>query len=144
VRSPLRTSSPLSLPLALGLAACAPTGSGATGGGGPAAAGAMDAGSASSSPAASGPEVVPALRRPTRRYFMSRTEDRCTVYFTDEDQISAPVAVPCPTQLANGERIRLAGKACLREGAADPAREVPVLCPDHLLLLEQTERARAR
>lgn len=90
------------------------------------------------------PEVTPAVRRPTRRYFMERLGGRCEVYFTDPDLVSARLEAPCPEQIASGERIRLAGKVCLREGAADPARDVPVLCPDHLLRLEHDERARGR
>ncbi len=92
---------------------------------------------------AAGPEVAPARRRPTRRYWMARSGDRCEVGFTDGARSSTPIEAPCPSQLASGERIRLAGKACVRESAADPAREVPVLCPDHVLMLERSERAHA-
>lgn len=128
------------LPLALGLAALA-TACGKVGDTSMAA----DASPATAQSASeSVPEVTAAVRRPTRRYFMARLGDRCEVYFTDAELVSAPLEAPCPDPIASGERIRLAGKVCLREGAADPARDVPVLCPDHLLRIEHDERARSR
>jgi hypothetical protein len=95
----------------------------------------------SSSPPA---DDAPSARRPTRRYRMTRVDDRCEVGFTDDRVASKPIVVPCPGQIANGERIRLAGKVCLRESPGDASREVPVLCPDHLLVLERAEREKAR
>ena len=47
---------------------------------------------------------------------------------------------PCPLDLQVGERIRIAGKTCLRE-SGDPARVLPVVCPDPLTNLEKRDLA---
>lgn len=125
-------------PLALGLVVVA-----ACGRGEPAARdGAPEPSAAATADA--GPDVAPAVRRPTRRYLMTRDGDRCLIGFDDGPVASPRTDVPCPGQLASGERIRMTGKACLRESPADPARDMPVLCPDHLLVLERVEREKAR
>src|SRR5690242_10763857 len=55
-------------------------------------------------------------RRPKRRYYMSRTETRCEVYSVEGDEISTPVAALCPPSLEVGERLRIVGRSCFREG----------------------------
>lgn len=80
-------------------------------------------------------------RRPARRYYMTRTELRCEVYFIEDDAISTPVPTPCPAYIDVGERIRLSGRSCFREGV--PAREQPVVCPSAIIDMEAHER-RAR
>jgi hypothetical protein len=93
--------------------------------------------------AAAGAPAASALppRRPTRRYYLARTRERCVVYSVDGDAISPPTEVPCPAELQRGERLRLAGKTCARESPADPARDVPVVCPDPLTRAEAIELA---
>ncbi len=61
-------------------------------------------------------------RRPTRRFYLGRTEARCEVYFVDGDVFSVPESTPCPLDLLPGERMRIAGRTCMRE-SADQARE---------------------
>jgi hypothetical protein len=95
-------------------------------------------------PASSAAAGAPAARRPARRYYFAHTSARCEVYSVERDQISPPVEVPCPADLALGERIRLTGKTCMRESPSDPAREVPVVCPDPLTLLEEDDLEAAR
>jgi hypothetical protein len=82
----------------------------------------------------------PATRRPTRRYYLGRTQERCEVYSTDGDALSSPTTVHCPPDLQPGERLRLAGKACLRESPSDPLRNVPVICPPPLTAREKADR----
>jgi hypothetical protein len=75
-----------------------------------------------------------APRRPTLRHYLARTEERCEVYSVDGDQVSPAERVPCPQDFEVGERIRLAGKTCMREGKQ--ARVRPVVCPGPLLMRE--------
>ena len=70
---------------------------------------------------------------------MAHVEGRCEVYFADGDQLSPPTRFPCPLDLLQGERLRIAGKTCMRE-SADPERRVPVVCPDPVTNLEKKER----
>lgn len=99
--------------------------------------------SSSAAPAASAAAADPP-RRPTKRWLMARTPARCEVYSVEGEALSPAEAAPCPRYLEVGERIRLAGKTCMREGSADPARLVPVVCPDPLTAAEEADRERAR
>ena len=83
-------------------------------------------------------------RRPTKRWYMARTQERCEVYSVDGEVVSSPTAAPCPRYLEVGERIRIAGKTCIREGSPDSARQVPVVCPDPLTNAEKQDRDRPR
>jgi hypothetical protein len=84
-------------------------------------------------------EVLPSpdipTKRPTIRFFSERTSERCSVYSEDNGARSAVLDTPCPEDLLLGERIRLAGSTCIREGASSD-RNVPVLCPTYLLAFE--------
>ena len=91
---------------------------------------------ASASPAA---EPVMSARRPVRRYYLARQPTHCETYFSDPELDSPVQVVPCPLYLQIGERIRLAGKTCMREGGPSE-RVVPVVCPDPLTNLEKRER----
>jgi hypothetical protein len=83
-------------------------------------------------------------RRPTRRCYLAHVEARCEVYAVDPDGGTRPAVTPCPVDLKVGERIRIAGKTCLREGP-EPERVEPVVCPDPLTNLEKRDDAeRAR
>ena len=84
-------------------------------------------------------EPVVSARRPVRRYYLARQPTHCEIYFSDPDRDSPVQAVPCPLYLEIGERIRIAGKTCVREGGA-PDRVMPVVCPDPLTNLEKRER----
>jgi hypothetical protein len=85
-------------------------------------------------------EVVPPARRPLKRYYLGRTKDRCEVYTVEGDLTSTLAQTPCPPDLENGERIRLAGKTCVREGEPGSPRELPVVCPDPLKFAELKDR----
>jgi hypothetical protein len=77
-------------------------------------------------------------RRPARRYYLAHTAERCEVYSVDPAGTTPPSPTPCPPDLRVGERIRIAGKSCFREG--DDARRVePVVCPDPLTNLEKKD-----
>ena len=91
---------------------------------------------AASAPASS---AGAAPRRPGRRYYFERTPEGCEVYAEEDDARSPAEEARCPADLGLGERIRLTGKACMRESQADAGREVPVLCPDPLRELEKSE-----
>jgi hypothetical protein len=86
------------------------------------------------------PEPVASARRPSRRYYLARTATRCEIYFADPGRVSSPEPTPCPLILQIGERIRVAGKTCVREGGA-PDRVEPVVCPDPLTNFEIKDRA---
>jgi hypothetical protein len=53
------------------------------------------------------------------------------------------VPTPCPLFLEVGERIRVAGKTCVREGGG-PDRTEPVVCPDPLTNFEIHDRGEKR
>jgi len=84
---------------------------------------------------------MPSARRPARRFYLGRTHERCELYVVEEDRISSPSPTPCPLEILPGERIRLAGKTCLREGST-PERREPVPCPAPLLEHERINSKR--
>lgn len=76
---------------------------------------------------------------------MSRVTDRCEilVYREDDAVERLPEDEACPKDLEPGERIRLTGSVCMREGAATPERNVPVVCPNPLMRAERDRRSAA-
>ncbi|MDI1478596.1 hypothetical protein [Polyangium sp. y55x31] len=70
-------------------------------------------------------------RRPTIRHYLARTAERCEVYSVDRDVVSPATRTACPQDLHVGERIRVMGKSCMREGSNE--RTQPVVCPGALL-----------
>ena len=96
--------------------------------------------SAASTTAAFDPEPIPSARRPTKRYFLSRTSERCEIFFEDGEERSEPQLTPCPEYMLIGERIRIAGRACFLVNRAQPEREKPVICPDPLTRFEKHDR----
>ncbi len=88
------------------------------------------------------PDITSTARHAERGYLMTRTGSRCDVFVVDDLGTSPPNQVNCPPDsiLLPGERIRIAGKVCMREGP-DPNRVLPVICPDPLTNLEKRERA---
>ena len=100
-------------------------------------------GSAPTASAAASASAGAGARRPSRRYYMGRTkEDRCEVYTVEGDAITPRGTASCPASIEVGERIRLTGPVCMREGT--PGREQPVVCPGELFLTERDDRAKAR
>lgn len=89
------------------------------------------------------PEPAPP-RRPSRRFYLARTAERCEIYAEDGLDRSEPVTTPCPEILLIGERIRVAGMTCILENKAQPEREKPVLCPDPLTHFEKVERGEGK
>jgi hypothetical protein len=84
------------------------------------------------------PPGAPSARRPTRRYYAAHTHEGCEVYSIDGDRVSSRTPIPCPQDFLIGERIRLVGSTCMREGDRE-AR--PVVCPDPLTNLEKVDHA---
>lgn len=76
-------------------------------------------------------------RRPSLRHYITRTEERCEVYSVEGDQVSPAERIPCPQDFEVGERIRVAGKTCVRDGK--PERVRPVVCPGPLLQRERRD-----
>jgi len=70
---------------------------------------------------------------------MARRGDKCEVYSVEGDHVSPTLTAPCPADLNNGERIRIVGKTCVREGTGDREREQPVVCPDPLTNAEKRD-----
>ena len=87
----------------------------------------------------SAPAVVSAAppRRPTLRHVLVRTDERCEVFSVDGEDVSQADRVPCPQDLEVGERIRVAGKTCMREGRVERRR--PVVCPGPLIWREMRD-----
>jgi hypothetical protein len=84
---------------------------------------------------------APPPRRPTRRYYLARTSERCEIFSEDGGDRTEPFGTPCPEYLRIGERIRIVGKTCFVENTAAPEREKPVVCPDPLTHFEKDLRA---
>lgn len=78
-------------------------------------------------------------RRPTVRFLMERTTDRCEVYWVDGAESSKHADAPCPEEMLLGEKLRLSGMTCILESATED-RRVPVVCPDPLTNLEKAYR----
>jgi hypothetical protein len=86
------------------------------------------------------PAPAPTARRPTRRFYLARTPERCEIFAEDGESRTEPLATPCPEYMLTGERIRVAGRACFLDNKAQPEREKPVICPDPLTRFEKKER----
>jgi hypothetical protein len=78
-------------------------------------------------------------RRPKRTYYLAYKADRCLVYWVDGQQQSVTRTEPCPRELQAGERVRLAGRVCIRE-SDNHAREGPMRCPQPLVEAEAHDR----
>lgn len=98
-----------------------------------------EAASLDAPPAGSAASPAASARRPSRRYLLTHDGAGCAVSWVEGERSAAPEETPCPPDLEAGERIRLTGRTCLREGP-DPARVRPVVCPDPLTNLEKYER----
>lgn len=100
----------------------------------------QDRGAGSAPPAGTAvdPDPAASARRPARRYFLARTASRCEIYRVDGEVLSPATPTPCPVDLQIGERIRVAGKTCMRE-SSDAERVEPVVCPDPLTNKEKRD-----
>lgn len=80
--------------------------------------------------------------RPRPRYVMTRTGERCVIERFEESVASETLVpdVACPKDLELGERVRLTGMTCIREGGATQDRNVPVVCPPTLTRAEKERR----
>lgn len=76
------------------------------------------------------PPVASAAARSA--HVLERAGDRCVLYHLEGDDRRLGDTVTCPRELADGERIRWARGACLRE-SGEPSRAVPVRCPSELV-----------
>lgn len=99
-----------------------------------------DAPSGEATTAAFDPEPIPSARRPTKRYYLARTAERCEIFSEDLGERTEPVMTPCPEYMLIGERIRIAGRTCFLVNQAQPDREKPVVCPDPLTRFEKHDR----
>jgi len=88
------------------------------------------------------PDIAMSAQRPTVRFYMERTSDRCSIYSLDGVVKSAVKDDACPEDLKLGERIRIAGMTCTREGES-PDRSLPVVCPAALIRFERAARLAA-
>ncbi len=78
------------------------------------------------------PAWNPEVRRPPWTFTFEKTGPRCTIFRIDAGERKTKIDdAACPVDMELGERYRLAGRTCLREGGG-PSREVPVTCPDAL------------
>ena len=79
-------------------------------------------------------------RRPKKTFWVLNSADRCLVYWTEGERQSTSKPLRCPRALVPGEKLRLAGKTCMRH-SSQPERNVPVRCPSELFYAERDERA---
>lgn len=86
----------------------------------------------SAAPSATTSASSSSARRPSIRFYLERTEERCELYSLDGDRVSPTERVPCPMELDIGERVRVAGKTCFHEGKG--GRERPTVCPVPLIM----------
>ena len=83
------------------------------------------------------PSWNPDVRRPPWKFVFEKTGERCVVLRIDEsERIVRGEESACPIDMEVGERLRLAGSVCIREGGKQ-ARVMPVVCPDPLTLAEK-------
>lgn len=73
-----------------------------------------------------------------RTYFLANDDMICVVYWEEGLRSSVKKTVPCPREIAAGERARLMGRTCMRE-APKPDRNVPVRCPKQLFYVERDD-----
>ncbi len=79
---------------------------------------------------------APTPRPAERRYYLANAGGRCHTYAEQAGRRSPVRIARCPRDLFSGERIRLAGRTCLRE-SSQPGRNLPVHCPPDILAAEQ-------
>jgi hypothetical protein len=87
-------------------------------------------------PAPTVASAVFSARRPARTFFIANDNGACVLYFSEGDKQSKEQWTRCPRDIAPGERMRLAGRTCLRESDR-PERRAPVRCPKSLVVAER-------
>ncbi len=85
------------------------------------------------------PSSFDAVRRPSRSYVVIHRGDGCSVHWLQDGQRSVGKAVPCPRELEAGERMRLAGRTCMRESER-AERNVPIRCNKELFYAEKADQ----
>lgn len=85
------------------------------------------------------PADAAALARPSRRYYLASSAERCFIYWEQGDYRSDEQAVPCPRELSGGERIRVSDRVCFLE-SGPASRDRPVRCPATLVEVEMADR----
>jgi hypothetical protein len=85
------------------------------------------------------PSVSSTTRPRSRNYYVENVEEVCAVYWQEGARLSVRKTIACPREIEPGERLRLAGRTCMRE-AASAQRNVPVRCPKQLLYAEDGDR----
>lgn len=85
------------------------------------------------------PSVASSMRPRTRSYFAANEDQTCVVYWQEGEQRSVSKSIPCPRELEPGERMRLAGRTCMREAVAEE-RSVPVRCAKQVLYVERDDQ----
>lgn len=81
-------------------------------------------------------------RRPAKSYILAHGATECVVYWEEGDRRSKTLEVRCPRELERGERIRLSGRVCFRQGNSRE-RDEPVRCPVDLVDLQRSDTADA-
>lgn len=83
------------------------------------------------------PSWNPQVKRPPWQFFLEKTGERCVVLRVDDgEHITRIEETACPIDMEIGEKLRLAGSVCVREGGSQ-ARAIPVVCPDPLTNAEK-------
>jgi len=77
--------------------------------------------------------------RPSRRYYLGSSGERCFIYWEEAEHRSDDLVVPCPRELAGGERIRVSDRICFLE-SGPASRDRPVRCPSTLIEAEMKDR----
>jgi hypothetical protein len=88
------------------------------------------------------PSDLGPLRRPARTYWVVNDGGQCAVHWEANGKRSQGKHVRCPRELLDSERMRLAGRTCLRE-SQQPERNVPVRCVLELFYAVRDDAARA-
>lgn len=84
------------------------------------------------SDAAEFPPIATSVVGKSPVFLLEQTGDRCRIFEATGATRTLGDDATCPREIADGERIRLAGRACFRE-SGDPTRAVPVRCPSELV-----------
>ena len=85
------------------------------------------------------PSSFDEIRRPARSYVVIHSGDGCSVHWLQDGRRSIGKTVPCPRELEAGERMRLAGRTCIRESER-AERNVPIRCNKELFYAEKADK----
>ena len=91
-----------------------------------------DAKPVSSLVASSFAPIASSQSMPRQEHVLERAGDSCVLFSVLGSERALGDPVDCPGDLEDGERIRLAGRVCLRE-SGNAHRSLPVRCPSQLV-----------